>query len=391
VSIRQRGPRSYQVRVEPFPAKTFPTRASAKAHELELLTRRAQGDRYVDESRTLGAEVDGWLSRHRAMSGGAGEDRTTEFYERSARIWDAFRHTKLSALRRAPVEDFISVRASKHRKSAQNELEFLKRVLREARGRGQRFDEAVLSIPPIKAPPRQGWALTVDELYEFASWFPEHSRRLVLLAGMVGARQHVWFGMTDKMLDLQSGALSIPASLAKNRRDHRVYLTDLEIGLFREQLMVRAAGADLVFPTPTGKAWTRSGFRERVWVKAIEAAVTNGPTDGPSVYEGFTFHLLRHTACSLMALAGMDPAVASERASHTDGGALFLRKYRHLYEEEKRTQALRLEAMVRSHLDASRTTGDEHASSPLNEADEGDGRTWDRTRDLPRVKRALSR
>ena len=197
--------------------------------------------------------------------------------------------------------------------------------------------------------------------------------------------------MTDKMLDLQLGALSIPASLAKNRRDHRVYLTDLEIGLFRQQLMVRAAGADLVFPTPTGKAWTRADSASVSGFKAIEAAVTNDPTDGPSVSQGFTFHLLRHTACSLMALAGMDPAVASERASHTDGGALFLRKYRHLYEEEKRTQALRLEAMVRSHLDASRTTGDEHASSPLNEADEGDGRTWDRTRDLPRVKRALSR
>jgi hypothetical protein len=128
-----------------------------------------------------------------------------------------------------------------------------------------------------------------------------------------------------------------------------------------------------------------------VWVKAAEAAVTNDSTAGRSVYEGFTFHLLRHTACSLMALAGMDPAVASERASHTDGGALFLRKYRHLYEAEKRTQALRLEAMVQSHLDASRTDVEGEVVPPLNEADEDDGRTWDRTRDLPRVKRALSR
>jgi hypothetical protein len=68
------------------------------------------------------------------MSGG--RQRTTEFYERSAKVWNAFRETKLSALRRAPVEDFISARATNHRRSAQNELEFLKRVLREARGRG---------------------------------------------------------------------------------------------------------------------------------------------------------------------------------------------------------------------------------------------------------------
>jgi hypothetical protein len=92
-----------------------------------------------------------------------------------------------------------------------------------------------------------------------------------------------------------------------------------------------------------------------------------------------------------MALAGIDPAVAAERAGHTDGGALFLRKYRHLYEAEKRTQALQLEALVRVHLDTSRTEDLDEADSPLNEADADDGRTWDRTRDLPRVKRALSR
>jgi integrase len=389
VNIRQRGPRSYQVRIEPFPAKTFPTREAARAYALELLLRRAQGDRYIDETRTLGEEVDGWLERHRAMSGT--RERTAEFYERSAKIWERFRNTRISAVRRAPIEDFIGKRASEHPRSAQNELELLKRVLKDARGRGQRVDEGVLSIPAIKARAREGRALTVEQLYELASWFPEHSSRLVLLAGMVGARQRVWFQMTEDLLDLRAGALSIPASLAKNRRAHRVYLTDLEVGLFREQLLVRAPGTSFVFPTPTGRQWTRSGFRERAWVKAVKAAVKNDPAGPGSVFEGFTFHLLRHTACSLMALAGMDPAVASERAGQTDGGALFLRKYRHLYESEKRVQALRLQALVEAHLDASRTEDPDGADSPVNQADEDDGRTWDRTRDLPRVKRALSR
>ncbi len=49
-----------------------------------------------------------------------------------------------------------------------------------------------------------------------------------------------------------------------------------------------------------------------------------------SIYDWFNFHLLRHTAGSLMALAGMDPVVAAERLGHSDGGALFLRTYRHL-------------------------------------------------------------
>lgn len=288
----------------------------------------------------------------------------------------------------APIEDFIAVRASEHPRSAKNELEFLKRVLRDARGRGHRIDEAVLGIPPIRHTARRGRALTVEQLYELASWVPEHSKRLVLLAGMVGARQRVWFEMTDDLLDLRAGTLTIPDWLSKNGREHCIYFTELEVALFREQLMVRAPGTALVFPTPTGREWTESGFRERVWSKAVRAAVTNAQLapGQRSVFTGFNFHLLRHTACSLMAAAGMDPAVASERASHTDGGALFLKRYRHLYESEKRVQARKLEGLIRSELDSAGTEAVEGPNSPLNEADATDGRGWDRTSDLPRVK-----
>jgi hypothetical protein len=123
-----------------------------------------------------------------------------------------------------------------------------------------------------------------------------------------------------------------------------------------------------------------------VWLKATAAAAVE-----ESVFEDFDFHCLRHTAGSLMALAGMDPAAAAERMGHSDGGALFLRTYRHLYEAEKRPQAALLEALVRRTLDATWTDAAAESDFPLNEAESGDGRTWDRTRDLPRVKRALSR
>jgi integrase len=388
MSVRRRGKRSYQVRVAPFPAKTLPTREAAERYELELLLRRSQGDRFIEGPRTLGTELDAWLARRRAAGGN--RDRTLEFYDRSAKVWTPFRAAKLSDLRRAPVEDFIAERAAKHPRSARNELEHLKRVLRDARGRGQRVDEGVLSIPPIRHRPREGRALTVEELYELASWFPEHSKRLVLLAGMVGARQRVWFELTDDLLDLDEAAMTIPPRLSKNRRAHRIYLTDLEAGLFREQLLARAPRTALVFPTPTGLAWARSGFRDRVWLKATAAAAANDSA-GESVFEGFNFHLLRHTAGSLMAAAGMDPAAAAERMGHSDGGALFLRTYRHLYESEKRSQASLLETLVRRSLDSAWTAPESESDSSLNEAESDDGRTWDRTRDLPRVKRALSR
>ena len=239
----------------------------------------------------------------------------------------------MPALRRARVEDFIVARAAEHPRSALDELQFLKRVLRDAKGRGQKVDEAVLELRSVKHSPRRGKALSVEELYELASWFPQQTSRLILVAGQVGARQSFWFSLTDDMLDLRDGTMPIPAELSKNRRDHRVYLTSLEVTLLREQLLARPAGTSLVFPNPRGEQWNRSRFRYQVWAKSIKAAADNDrkQTGRPSsVFDSFTFHLLRHTAGSLMALAGLDPAVACERLAHTDGGALFLKTYRHL-------------------------------------------------------------
>ena len=127
-------------------------------------------------------------------------------------------------------------------------------------------------------------------------------------------------------------------------------------------------------------------------MKGVTAAVEHDSTShvAQSVFEGFTFHLLRHTACSLMASAGMDPAVAAERAGHTDGGALFLRTYRHLYEAEKRSQALRLEAKILSDLDAIWTEAEGKADFPLNQAGNRDGRYWARTSDPQLVELVLS-
>lgn len=136
MSIRKRGKRAYQVRVTPFPAKTLPTREAAEKHELDLMLRRSQGDRYVERPTTLGWELEAWLGRNRAMA--KLRPATIRFYEQSARVWSEFAEVPVSSLRRAQVEDFVAARAAKHRRAAKNELELLKRVLRDAQARGQR-------------------------------------------------------------------------------------------------------------------------------------------------------------------------------------------------------------------------------------------------------------
>ena len=390
MSIRKRGPRAYQVRVSGFPAQTAPTRESAERIELDLKRRRALGELYEAPAVTLGEAIDSKLARIEATGGVS--IATRDYNRRSAKFWEPLRSTRVSFLRRAKIEDMVLARAKEHPRSAKNELEFLKRVLRDAKGRGQRVDEAIFEIPPVKHRPRRGRALTVAQLYELASWFPDHVARLVLIAGQVGARQNVWFNLTDDMLDLRAGTLTIPAALAKRRRDHRIYLTELEVALLREQLMVRSPGTSLVFPTVEGRKWKANRFRDRVWLRSIEGAVRNdaaGATGG-SVFEGFTFHMLRHTAASLMALAGMDPAAAAERLEHSDGGALFHKTYRHLYEGEKRKQAERLESLVRAELDEEGTSDGEVPPEGHDQAISEDGRYWARTSDPQLVELVLS-
>ena len=100
--------------------------------------------------------------------------------------------------------------------------------------------------------------------------------------------------------------------------------------------------------------------------------------------------MLRHTAASLMAASGMDPAAAAERLEHSDGGALFHKVYRHLYEGEKRVQAQRLEIHVLAELDRNGTAAPLVGMDANGDAAPRDGRYWARTSDPQLVELVLS-
>lgn len=362
MSLWKRGPKRYVVRVAPYRAVTVHgAKADAEKVELELKRRRSMGELYEAPASELGDELDGWLERIFATRKLA--VRTVEWYERSRKGWASLDQVRVCDLTRVVVEDRVAARAAVAPKSAADELMVLKQCLTEAAARGQRVERAIFAIQPIEHRARRGRALTAVQLQTFASWFPEHSRRLVLVAGMVGARQNFWFNLTDEMLDLDAGKMLAPAHLQKNAREHLVYLTDLEVSLLREQLLARAPGTRLVFPTSTGRRWTRHHFRSRVWLAAtaaaaradIEEAGAKGSVFGSFDAEGalvepFTFHWLRHTAGSLMAMHGYDAAAAAERLGHTDGGALFLKTYRHLLEGERKRNADRFGAAIQAAL-----------------------------------------
>ena len=136
----------------------------------------------------------------------------------------------------------------------------------------------------------------------------------MLLAGTVGARQNEWFTLDERQLELDGTepVMRVPRTLNKSRRPKAIPLTAREVTLFKEQLLARTAGTCLVFPNDKGEQWNRHRFRDEVWQDSIEAAG----------YDSLAFHMLRHTAISLMCRAGYRPEWVAERVGHSDGGAL---------------------------------------------------------------------
>lgn len=336
MSIRKRGKAQYQVRWPGFPAVTLPTKEAAEQLELHYRLSARLGEQYEDAETTLGEEIDSYIGWKEAA--GDLRPRTVEYLNRCAVFWRQHRDRRCSQLRRAELEDAIVERARRHPRSAKNELELLKAVLRRAHERGQRIDGRILRIPSIQHSPREGIALTAEELRELASWLPERHKRLVLLAGTVGARQNEWFTLDERSLELDGTepVMRVPRIHNKSRRPKAIPLTAREVTLFKEQLLARTAGTSLVFPNDKGAQWNRHRFRDEVWQDSVEAAG----------YDSLPFHMLRHTAISLMCRAGYRPEWVAERVGHSDGGALVLKRYRHLYPSESYAAAPSLDALV---------------------------------------------
>jgi integrase len=382
--IVKRGKHSYQVRVAPYSAKTLRTLEAARVYERDLWLRKGLGDLYTEPPATLAAELDGFQQRKHGLS-----PRTAEFHARCAVFWrDRFGDRTLLSLKRAEVEDAITLRAAEHPRSAANELQHLKAVLTQAEQRGQRFDRAILAIPAVRYDERDGVALTWEQVQELASFAPEYVRRVIVFAATSGMRFGELFSLTDDRVDLEGGAVRVPRGLNKSRRLKVVDLCAGEVQVLREQMLARpirggearvdagrqlsssgtlpervgrgqaigneqgaawvasrpADRASLVFPKANGRPWNRHHFRDRIWLPAALAAGLGEIVDGH--YTGVRPHDLRHTATTFMCLAGMRPEQVAERRGDRDGGLMVFRRYRHLVAGEMRNAVTALDTLL---------------------------------------------
>src|SRR5262249_5278014 len=150
-----------------------------------------------------------------------------------------------------------------------------------------------------------------DQLELMAAKAPEYARGLLLYTGTAGHRIGEVFTLTEDRVDLAEATVFVPAHLNKEGVDKVVDLTPEEVSVLRAQLLSRAPGTSLVFPTKTGRPWRHFQFLRLVWYKARDRAAeawreTEGlHEDAPTPFDGLQPHDLRATAATLMRDAGM--------------------------------------------------------------------------------------
>lgn len=205
-------------------------------------------------------------------------------------------------------------------------------------------------------------------------------------------------------VDLAAGRITVRTSKTDaGIREVRI-LPVLRDELTAHKLEVTSAETgELVFPTSSGSPRDKDNARERVIRPVVRRAteLLDEHGDDP-LPTGVTAHKLRHTFASILVARGEDPAHVMAQMGHTDP-AFTLRVYAHEMRRDEGDRE-RLEALVEG-TDWARLGTDERrrASRQLPPARPRSaerrtgagrsphGRGWDRTSDLSRVKRALSR
>jgi integrase len=326
---------------QPYIETGFATEEDAIARRAELVKLRTAGltPAAAPAEMTLAAAAEKLLIRKRTTVSRKTKRRLRasgiEWWERATRPWreGPFADLPLSLLRRDSIEDAHLERIAVAPKAGRDELDALKATLRHAAGRGARFDLAILEIERPALTPRTRLALDVAELELLADVAPDYARRLLLFAGTVGLRIGEMFTLTDDRIDLAAAEVFIPAALNKEGEDKWVALTPEEVTLLREQLLARAPGTPLVFPTKTGRPWRHFQFLRLVMHKARDRAAAAWleqrglPESASTPFDRLQPHDLRSTAATLMRDAGFAREDAAARLGHADSGELLDRIY----------------------------------------------------------------
>jgi integrase len=175
---------------------------------------------------------------------------------------------------------------------------------------------------PTETTPRER-VLGADEVAAFWRALPdadmrESTRRILRLCLVTGQRVGEVSGMALAELDLDKTIWTIPPDRAKNKTEHVVPLSDMALGIIRDQLADNATLAARkgreapawIFPGP--------GARAPVTGHAIAKAVKREEAKDRTIFglPAFTPHDLRRTMATHMEELGVSPFIIGHVLNH---------------------------------------------------------------------------
>ena len=190
--------------------------------------------------------------------------------------------------------------------------------------------------------------LTPDEIWALAEAMPERYRAAVVVSFLSGLRAGELFALQRKHVDLTAGTVRVDQSLArpgtgggrfsstKTRAGARtVALPAVAVDALTDHLeRFTPAGRDaLVFGTSTGRPLT--GGSRTVMLARARTAIGR---------DDLTWHDLRHSAMTLVALTGATLPELMERAGHSTPRAAL--HYQHAADDAQVRIAQRLDAIA---------------------------------------------
>ncbi len=317
-------------------SRAFSRRKDAERFRVEQDRARQLGQLYDAPPERFGDFLAGWLDRHERRV----RPSTFEREAQSLRRFHRLARYYVEEIAASRVEEIVMAGGTRQGQIA---LRLIKRVLADARARGQRVHEPVFAIEPPRHESRDPRFLTWAEVEELASYCREH--RLIVVAALSGLRRGEVFALPASSVDLEGAAITVAVTgdggkvgRPKGGKVRRVHVERRVVELLAEQIRERVPNAgDLVFPSPRGEMWGGNNFRARVF----------NPAKCRAELDEMIFHDLRHTYASLLIAANVQPMVVAEQLGHTDA-RLVLQRYGHLYPGAAAQAAMALDLYLKA-------------------------------------------
>ena len=166
----------------------------------------------------------------------------------------------------------------------------------------------------------------------------EGTRQALKLLLLTGQRNGEIAGAEWKEFDLSRGWWTIPGARAKNKKDHRVFLTQMATDILREAKKL-SGGSRWVFPSTQDR---------HITTRSISRAVRNNSETRPKKHPKhtppygdffdvgyFVPHDMRRTVATMMAESGVDEFHISKVLNHASQGITGKVYNRHHYDAEK--------------------------------------------------------